>query len=359
MAELLNIEQQGLLGKKLVDAFLTIGGLQDWLIKHLPSYLRYLSQGSLNEEMPNLMMSSLAEDGMWTLLQQLVDHPPLPDIPGIIFAFTMGEIKAQARKSSLGLPPVQPHENWLVAGRPFVNRKSLRDHLKKLDDSEGAESVLIIDGDKLTGKSFSVTFAMSFDTAKASPEPLDLSAWTSTGTILDARALATTIAGDEQGCPPFDLTKENEAVPHLMRWLAGKLKGKNIWVIIDHCNQRVLTDGAHRILIELAKRLRDGYLANLRLILVDFDRNELPMDWRDLVRYDHSALPDEKAVKEWCESLAMAAKRRYLTDAPAQWAKDVFSGLSGSNYPEGLSEGARLERQLNKTLSAIQSCEEL
>jgi hypothetical protein len=141
-----------------------------------------------------------------------------------------------------------------------------------------------------------------------------------------------------------------------MYWLTGKLKGKSLWIIIDHCNRRVLTQGARSILTGLAARLHQGALPDVRLIMVDFDRNELPKEWRDLVRHDRAVLPDEKCVEEWCQKLATAARRQYLPGAPSKWAREVFSHLTARNRTDGTWH-AELNLQLRDVVNQIMACQ--
>jgi len=356
----LTTDQQRALCQKLIESFLTIGALQEWLRAHYAAALPQLAMGNLPTELMNLMAWASSVDGMRTLLQKLVDDPPSLEIAPIIYGLTSGEICPRRPINPYGLPPVPAHQSWFAADRPFVDRKQLRDHLMDLDQSQGARQILIIDGERRTGKSFAICLAQRFDGARNAPRPpLNLDNFARVGARLSARELAIEIAGgDDQGCPSYDDTKEDEAVPHLVQWLTGKLKGATRWVIIDHCNRLVLTQAARSVLASLAEELWNGYLPNLRLILVDFDRNALPAGWRDQVRYDHAELPDEQRVAEWCEQLATAAKRQIPSGAPAQWAHEVFCGLGGLDQTDG-SWHAGLERQLRQAVKHVMACEEL
>jgi hypothetical protein len=356
MTELLKSEDRTLLIDELKKAILTVEALQSWLRAHYTVALAELGAGNLRNELTNLTVWAEGEDGMRALLQKLADHPPSAAIPYMIYAYTHGQIKPQEKTNS-GLPPVSPDKSWFAANRPFVNRDPLRDHLRELENSAGAESVLVIDGDPRTGKSFAVSLALGFDIARKSQIPLDIDDFARVGQQMDARDLAVLIAGgDEVGCPLFDETKEDEAVPRLLYWLTSKLKGKSQWIIIDHCNRRVLTRGARTLLGDLIARLRSGALPDVRLILVDFDLKALPDEWRESVRHDCARLPDQHCVAEWCAQLASAAQRQCPADAPEQWARNVFSGLDTHSRSDG-SWHRELERQLRQVVKEIMACE--
>ncbi len=357
MAELLKPEDRALLIDELRKAILTVDALHTWLRAHYAAALPELLPGTLRDELTNLLVWAEGDGDILFLLQKLADHPPSAAIPFMIYAYTHTQIKPQEEKTNRGLPPVSPDKSWFAASRPFVNRAPLRDHLRELEHSAGAESVLVIDGDPRTGKSFAVSLALGFEIARKSQIPLDIDDFARVGMQMDARNLAVLIAGgDEAGCPLFDETKEDEAVPRLLYWLTSKLKAKSQWIIIDHCNRRVLTRGARTLLGDLVARLRSGALPDVRLILVDFDLKALPDEWRDSVRHDSARLPDEHCVAEWCEQLASAAQRQCSADAPEQWARHVFSVLDTRSRSDG-SWHSELERQLHQVFKQIMACE--
>ncbi len=352
--ELLTDEQQGMLIEELVNAFLSINRLKNWLQLNLSRGLAILTDGNLKQELGNLFIWAKSEDGMHLLLQTLANQPPSEDegITAIIYGITLGKIKKQ-RKNLYGVPSVPPQQNWFAADRPFVNRNPLRDHLAQLRDSPpGAKCIFVIDGDDRTGKSFSVSLATACSPPDSILPTIDIDNFARYSAMLDARELACLIAGNEEGCPSYDPTKESEAVPRLMYWLNKILKPKNLWIIIDHCNRKALTDGARSLLKELSERIRNGELPHIRLILVDFDRNELPQEWRDDVRYDRAILPDRDHVKEWCLRLATVTKRDHTDKELDKWASEVFDKLDEYD-PEDGTWHKELERRLRHTFNQI------
>jgi hypothetical protein len=357
---LLNSNQQGILIEKLVTSLLSVDKLKDWLQRNLPAGLAQLTGGSLEQELSNLMTWAASEDGLRSLLQKLADRPPNndPEVGPIVFALTLGKIKQQ-RKTISDLPSVLPHESWFAADRPFVNRRGLREHLRDLDDSvPGPRCILVVDGEDRRGKTFGVSLAMGCQPPEDVLPTIDFDQYALAAVKVDARELATLIVGDDVNCPPYDPTKESASLPGLMFWLKRRLKTKHLWIIMDHCKRKVATDGAKSLIRDLAVAIQAGELPRVRLILVDFDRNDLPQEFRDNVRYDRADLPDLQRVKEWCEQLAAAAKRKHDPADPLRWATEVFSFSQVKDFElENGTWQMELERKLRRAVETIMACE--
>jgi len=355
MDELIDPLKLETLAKPLRDAMLTNAGLQGWLQQHYPAGLMALAGQPIAREIAGLIQWARSDDGMELLLQRLADHPPRPDLPGIVYALTDGRIKPESR-TSRGLPPVPAWKDWFAANRPFVNRSDLRQHLESLDTSAGDEAILVIDGDPQTGKTFAVSMILGCR-LPADRRQLDIDDFARFGRVLDAHELAKMIAGDGTSYSGYDPTKESESIPYLLDWLVAKLGVLNRWIIIDHCKRPALTDPARLLLVELAGKLRQGGLPGIRLILVDFDRNALPPRWRDYVRHERARLPDEACVQAWCAELAQAARRKQTEEQTKARALEVFVAVQGMRMEDG-SWHMALERSLRKAHAEIMASEE-
>jgi hypothetical protein len=357
MDDLLNTDQRALLVDELVKAFVTEQPLRAWLQQRLPTALPHLAAGSLVEQLGGLFKWASAEDGLRTLLQKLADHPPAPDLPAIVTALSVGEIRARAPAAG-GAAPL-PHQSLLVADRPFVNRVTLRQHLQAMAKAApGARRILVIEGGERSGKSFAVSLAFGCQGQPDAPMPIDINDFAASAASVDARKLAELIVGDANGAPPYDPTKEDEAVPHLVAWLGNRLRAQERWVLIDHCNRPVLTRGARSLLVTLAAKVQSGYLPTVRLVLVDFDRNDLPAPWRLNVLHDRAALPEESHVAEWCRQFAAAQRRKHGETQPAQWARSVFTAAGTCKQEDG-SWHIAFEHELRQVADTILACEEL
>lgn len=343
-------EQEKLLWEQLLRAFGVLAELNNWLARNLPSMLPELGPGNLSTELMNLFRASNAEDGRQALFQALCDDPPDPTIPPMIFAFTLGAIRSKTPYAA----QLPPHQRSFVASRPFVNRTNLRKQLQELATSAGGKRILVIDGDSRSGKSFAMSMALETEEPDRVQWPINIDDYATSGLTLNARDFAVAIVGHEDGCPAFDLTKEDEAVPRLMTWLAKELQNRKIWIIIDHCNRQVMTRAAGRMLKLLADRLYQGGLNGVRLILADFNRNELPPQLQSTIRYDRAELPAQQHVEDWCRQVATLENREFDPAEPAKWADDVFAGLQA--YPR--SDGSwhmAFEQRLMRAAEVIRS----
>jgi len=358
MSDLLNPAQRELLIDRLIEVFATVQDLRAWLRQHFAAALPHLADGSLVQELARLFSWASSEDGLRSLLQHLADRPPAANLPDIIMALSINEIRPRQRApAGLAQPP---HQSLLAADRPFVNRVLLRQKLAVFTQAPpGPRRILVIDGDERSGKSFAVSLALGCQAAPAVPTaPIDINDFAGSGVSVDALELAGLIVGDQEGAPAYDPTKEEEAVPRLVAWMGRRLLGQERWVVIDHCNRAVLTRGAHHLILALAGKLHSGAFTSVRLLLVDFDPGELPAAQRPQVLHDRAALPDEGHVAEWCRQFAASERRRHEAADPAQWAREIFAAAASGNRADG-SWHIEFERQLNLARERILACEEV
>jgi hypothetical protein len=323
------------LADTLVSEFQTIAAFELWITQHIT-----------NENVANIVRQNVLFDArafdfiQWFIaqgretevLQMLADDPPngSRELPNLIFMATHGDVQA-AGNTRTGIKPIDPHDDWFVTQRPFANRRKLRDDLRAFDQAApGADSVLVIEGDRFTGKSYSIRFAV-----QCAPQSrfvvVDIGEWGETP--MTAKDLAHAIDGykDRQDFPSFDITKEDEAVPRLLTWLTGKLKGTKSWVIIDHCNRPALTRAAATLLVKLASNIESGFLPGVKLILADIERAKLPGALPHRSRHDRAVLPDETAVRQWCETFATHLNKTVTAQQITDFVSEVFAGIAAQN----------------------------
>ena len=149
----------------IVSEFKTIAAFEAWIALHIPdeNVANIVRQNVLFDERAFDFIQWFTAKGRETeVLQKLADDPPNGSriLPNLIFVATLGGVLA-AVNTRTGIKPIDPHDDWFVTQRPFANRKKLRDVLKVLDQSQpGADSVLVIEGERFTGKSYSIRFAV-------------------------------------------------------------------------------------------------------------------------------------------------------------------------------------------------------
>jgi hypothetical protein len=299
-----------------------------------------------------LLKWAVAVGALAALMQELADRPPGGKrlLRGVVFVVSRGMITA---RGAGGAAPIEPHKDWFVTRRPFANRLELRKALATFDNAEpGPDSVMVIEGDKSSGKSYSVRFARQCAPPKRYV-PVDVAHFESGQMNVEdlTRALAPQ-GGADDSVPEVDLTKENEAVPRLFTWLKSKLANTNTWLIVDHCDRPNLTEAARALLIVIARAIDDLSLPGVRLILADIARSKLPESIRVHGRYDRAALPTEQHAREWCRDLAAHLGRQCDEAEAATMAADVFKcvrTIPKEEVPFAIEQGlARAARRIEE-----------
>jgi hypothetical protein len=321
-------------GKKLIDAivseFQTIPAFETWISLQIPENVANIVRpnGRFDERVYDILQWLVSRNAETDVLQAMADDPPNGSVvlPNVIYAVTLGEVEADANKRN-GVKPIDPHDDFFVTQRPFANRKKLRDVLKVFDQAQpGADSVLVIDGDRFTGKSYSIRFAVQC-APKERFVAVDIGRW-GTKKQLNVRDLVQLIDGyKNQDLPSYDDTKEDSAVGPMLMWLTAKLKGTKTWVIIDHCNRPILTRPALDLLTELAGSIENGFLPGVKLILADMDRAKLPGALPYRSHYDRAVLPDEAAVSQWVQSLATHLEKTVSEQQVTNFVAQAFDGI--------------------------------
>jgi hypothetical protein len=342
----------------LREALVDIAGLRACFEKFYPKIQadNVLTGNTLDLQTLALLNWAESEGRLNDLLQKLVDDPPHghSGLEYTIFALTQGEIM---KTKTSDRPQVQPYQDWFAADIPFVDRSDLRKHLEELAGSPpGPRSVLVIEGQDLSGKTHSTRLAKQCQPADRLVS-IDINDYQTRFNALDlARGIMQ--YRDEEGLPPFDPTKENDAVPRLLSWLIGKLKTRKMWLIIDHCNRQSMTDAARELLLMLTQRVEQGELPNVRLILVDVERNKLPGRLKFATRHDIATPPSVDHIRKWCKSLSDAARRNNSVDQLNRWADEIFIGLDQS-FGDPQERYLELENRLRNTAEKILASEVL
>jgi hypothetical protein len=322
----LEVEQRKVLVEVLVPLFVNRSQLRDWVTRNVHTLVDdILVNPTITAQVTDLIRWAEAEGELGKVLQSLSDDPPdtgKAGLPVFLEIFTQGRVKAKANGGAM---PVLPHESWLAATRPFVNRDTLRQVLSTFDAADlGADSVLIIEGDRRSGKTHSVRLARICAPANRL-KAVNIKDWGEG--LVNVGELAEALAGSSI-VPAFDPTKEDAEGPRLLKWLVGKLQSllPTIWVVVDHCNSLTMTRPARELLIGIASTIEAGNLSNVRLILIGFDRATLPDSLSWASRHDKAELPRAKEVRKWCESLASHEQKKFCQADIDSFLTEVFAG---------------------------------
>ncbi len=183
-----------------------------------------------------------------------------------------------------GAPPAVNHYDakLLVGGRLFLSRPDLRRALREM--GEGISSrVLIVNGEPVTGKSFThmfVSYVLEFDPSRRSEGfrsayiDLDQKEWT-LETL--AKQIAFALKMDPETMPKrpaSDPEQDSRWLPQLHQWLCDGITTATYpgcWLILD--GFRVSLPAAGLDLIQMLAEFADiGANGRLRLVLLNFPR---------------------------------------------------------------------------------------
>jgi len=291
------------------------------------------------------------DDGGARLLRELMDHPPRDRQKMEFLVFLMSGGAVRRSQTAHGWPP--PPDGWFVSSRPFVDRDDLRRLLRELASAApGPASVLVIEGDRQSGKSHGIR--MAIPCAPADRVVIDIDEWGEASPMRAddlARAIDNYTDRPNDNFPAFDPTKEDEAVPRLLAWLVAKLRGRNAWIIIDHLNRPALTRAAYDLVCKLAGRVGIGELTNIRMVIAGIERNALPGGLAWGAKRDMAILPDPERFKDWCRSLAQHTNKPCDDPLISTLVNDVFN--SGGTNPGVLGLERRIAAAAEKIIGVL------
>jgi hypothetical protein len=340
--------------KVMQEEFRTPNALITWLTQYVRDENPHTILGAnaaFRDQVISLstwLESNGKEAKVWQLL---ADHPPRAGnaVPLMIYFISNATIKPGGST----FPPLPPHRSLFTTERPFANRTNLRALLETFGAAvPGANSVLLIGGERSSGKSYSLRLVRDC-AAPNEFHSVDFSTWGSVQIhAWDLAAMMYPPALAEVVADKFDPTKEESVVPRLLSWLKGKLHpGPQRWIVIDHCSRPNLTNAAQSLLYLFAAELANGSLPEVRLVLADLGAMKLPPDLKGRTRADTADLPDRKAVREWCDNLSTYMSKSLTSVELEGYVDEVFAGFQGT--PPRMQFAEVLEPRLNEVHAKI------
>lgn len=162
----------------------------------------------------------------------------------------------------------------LVSGRPFVNRKRLRDNLKTFF-SDGGNRTMIVDGPPMSGRSY--TWVLISHVARKAGSMrahlIDLSSFKDTQ--MSPADVAKIIAADLGWPEPrVDLTSQDETKGRVMLgWLKNGLEGIDpVCLVFDGLDGANLADATVSFIGDIAAAAGNDELGECRVALLAFGR---------------------------------------------------------------------------------------
>jgi hypothetical protein len=202
-------------------------------------------------------------------------------------------------------------KSFLVGGRLFLNREELRDRMDQFAGGAGLERLLIISGEKATGKSHSSVLITHHVDAPVKVFAVDLPA-TAEGE-LEANVISHAITIQMWSNPEprgFDDLKQDAR--------DGKLIGDDLvrrlstlpeqtLLLVDNFGATRLSPRAKDLLIRLCRALERRECPNLWLVLIGLDVLDLAPNYDGIVEPDYACPPDVDDIADFLIAIAAPA----------------------------------------------------
>jgi len=304
-------------------------------------------QGELGDGPPTVLVARAIE--LCTRDAYRLAPPAMAQFLGQLIAQFQGIAEIIARISVPPPAPPDPFSAVLLDTRlPFLARDPARTNLRALTQSAPRSPVVVINGERLRGKSYTAEFidhvSHYLDRVQHCLVKLPTRQGASTGPGELARDLVARMGGDLRLQPPPH-TNADRWVDELTNWVLATAAQGNVrwWVVLDGFNNRELRADTRKFISALADGLDAGvHRRRHRLILLDFDRTLLQ-------------LRPGRIALETIEDIPASAVEQFVTMVingssldPAAITSQILSGLGDpiGDLPE---LGQRLENLLAVT----------
>ncbi len=196
------------------------------------------------------------------------------------------EPETQRIQNKLRTPPAaeaNPHvSQLLVTGEPFVNRTSFRTQARSLTLQVTPRPILIVVGDKKTGKTYTTQYVRHLYLSVASFEYVTVGLAEGSGLAWGPRELAINLLEgmgvNVQALAPsrMEPTTNAERWPYELAGIVlneGLKLTKRFWLLLDGFRGAELRPDTAKLIAALAQRIADSSLfgASYRLVLLGFD----------------------------------------------------------------------------------------
>ena len=328
------------LQQALLTAFPTPAALAQMVRGALDENLAAIAGGgNLTEVVFNLISWAETEGRLMELLTKALQaNPGSPALaalgPQLIAALNERQPTGEVR-------PVDPFDACLLRGkRAFVNRKDLRKALRELAAEEGSR-VLVVDGEPLSGKSYSLELITYLADILESYRVIWIDLKDEVPSLFGpgdlARSIALQMRLSLDSMPKQEEIQASRWARVLGEWITGQMRasGATWWVVLDSFNQLdpPLADATDDLIKYLAERA-ETTVPELRVVLLSY-KGLLPPRIRGFVQRETIASIEQIDVKDFFECLF--GQRGQLSDAAAvDQAVEAALSLIPPDDPERL-----------------------
>jgi len=230
---------------------------------------------------------------------------------------------------------------------PFVNRSILRDRLSVLRSDNTMKRILVVNGPRFSGKSYSRELIDHLCGAAGKLlhclVALQPGQETSTGAAEIARDLVAQIGRPPGGLPPAT-TNEDRWARDVATWVLSEAVSTTFdwWIVLDGFDHPDVRQDARKFIVHLADQINRGVFARrCRLILLSFDRTSLSVTPGKILAEEIDGNLDAEVAACVREIL----DRTQSTADAAQVSESILAGL-----PAGEQRLPALNRKLSDLL---------
>jgi hypothetical protein len=261
--ELLGIAVTGYRDKDQIRVFIQTIGVQEIYIDWA---------GPVIDVWPRVLEVSAKQGRLRALVDALLADPNYVQVRVEIEALlTAAETETLIEQSQGAVSPVLA---TVVSGRPFVNRKRLRENLQTLF-SDGGNRAMIVDGPPMSGRSYTWVLVshVARKTSVIRPYLFDLSKFKDTQ--MSPADVANVIAAD-LGWPKPDVdptSQPDTKARLLLGWLKNSLAGIDpVCLVFDGLDGANLADATVSFIGDIAAAAGNDELSDCRVVLLAFGR---------------------------------------------------------------------------------------
>jgi hypothetical protein len=212
------------------------------------------------------------------------DTPPV--LARLLTTLVVGNQEIDAIVKQIVVPPPRapnPFKALVLDNKlPFLDRPKIRDYLEALTGAKPLQPVVVIVGDKCSGKSYTAEFIdylrRTVVGIRHARIDVPVGQGKSFGPAETARDIMTAVGGNPEMIP--------DVQTNLERWtkdacntivFAASKDSAGWWFVLDGFNKIELREDTQFFIVAFAKALSTGVAQMHRLILIDFDRTILPL----------------------------------------------------------------------------------
>lgn len=204
------------------------------------------------------------------------------------------------------LPPPPTLRPCFLNGRHFINRDSLWRQVGALSQSQGAQRVLLVDGETGTGKTHSALLVSQSSRNHARYIPIDLAKSTApeasieelVGPIATRLEIALKQRFDDLSQEARNVLRAGERLVAALQEVE-RVSPESWWILVDGLNMPRVGAAIVDLVVRLAQAIDQGECNNVCLILIGLKPERLTGTLPSFVRVNHTTLPDPADVKEW------------------------------------------------------------